>query len=139
MIKPFIFVLKKVMDKQCFIELGSNEPSDRIIQDVREVLRNCFPGIVFGRTLKTAPVDFDFPRPFYNQSGCFTTRLSQEEVLRVLKRIETDHGRTPEDKACGIVKIDIDLLIYDGVRLKEKDLQREYVRAGLEELHCPFI
>lgn len=129
------------MEKQCFIELGSNEHSGRILQNVRKVLQNYFPDITFGIVRKTRPVDFDFPCPasFFNQSGRFNTSLSEEDVHCILKRVETEHGRKPEDKICGIVRIDIDLLIYNGRILKEKDLTRDYIRAGLEELHCPFL
>ncbi len=50
------------------------------------------------------------------------------------EKIERDHGRTPEDKSRGIVKIDIDLLCYDGELLKPEDWQRGYVREGVAEL-----
>lgn len=119
----------------CFIELGSNESSDRKIQDARLVLRECFPDIVFSRMLTTEPQDFESSRPFLNQTGRFTTRKTEEEVRRILKSIEKQLGREPDDKAKGRVRIDIDLLMYNGTALKAKDLQREYVRAGLAELN----
>ncbi len=118
----------------CFIELGSNESSDRKIQDARLVLRECFPDIAFSRMLTTEPLDFESSRPFLNQTGRFTTRKTEEEVRRILKSIERQLGREPEDKTKGRVRIDIDLLMYNGTALKAKDLQREYVRAGLAEL-----
>lgn len=119
----------------CFIELGSNESSDRKIQDARLVLRECFPDIAFSRMLTTEPLDFESSRPFLNQTGRFTTRKTEEEVRRILKSIERQLGREPEDKTKGRVRIDIDLLMYNGTALKAKDLQREYVRAGLAELN----
>lgn len=122
------------MGNTCFIELGSNGCSDAFIRDARQILKDRFPGIVFGTMQTTEPVDFVSPYPFHNQTGRFSTPLPQEELSLILKHIENTLGRRPEDKAKGIVKIDIDLVIYNGTVLKEKDLQREYVRAGLCEL-----
>lgn len=50
------------------------------------------------------------------------------------EKIERDHGRTADDKARGIVKIDIDLLCYDGEVLKPQDWLRVDVREGVAEL-----
>ncbi|MEG1685869.1 MAG: 2-amino-4-hydroxy-6-hydroxymethyldihydropteridine pyrophosphokinase, partial [Bacteroides sp.] len=41
-------------------------------------------------------------------------------------------GRQPEDKAQELVKLDIDLLIYNHQILKSKDLERDYIK----ELIC---
>lgn len=118
----------------CFIELGSNESSDRTIREAQDILRECFPDIVFSRMQTTEPQNFKSPRPFLNRTGRFTTFKSEEEIRRMLKETERRMGRKPEDKAQGRVRIDIDLLVYDGKVLKTEDLQRDYVRAGLEEL-----
>ena len=71
--------------------------------------------------------------------ACFTIRwlatpLTASQVRECLKKIERDHGRTPDDKARGIVKIDIDLLCYDGEVLKPQDWLRVDVREGVAEL-----
>lgn len=122
------------MRNTCYIELGSNGCSDAFIRGARQMLKDRFPDIVFGTIQTTEPVDFVSPHPFRNQTGRFSTPLPQEELSLILKHIEKTLGRRPEDKAKGVVKIDIDLVVYNGMVLKEKDLQREYVRAGLYEL-----
>ena len=109
--------------KKCFIGLGSNERTAARLLAAQSDLRRSFPGIVFSRLVWTAPVGFDSPRMFYNQVACFTTPLTVSQVRERLKKIERDHGRTPDDKARGIVKIDIDLLCYDGEVLKPQDWQ----------------
>ena len=43
-------------------------------------------------------------------------------------------GRLPEDKAQGIVKLDIDLLTYDDIILKPKDMERKFIIEGMESL-----
>ena len=120
--------------KKCFIGLGSNECTAARLLAAQSDLRMSFPGIVFSRLVRTAPVAFDSPRMFYNQVACFTTPLTASQVRECLKKIERDHGRTPEDKSRGIVKIDIDLLCYDGELLKPEAWQRGYVREGVAEL-----
>lgn len=122
------------MGKLCFVELGSNEGSEQTVISAQKALRKHFPDAAFSRIRKTEPVDFASPRPFFNLSGRFTTPLSREEVTGILKSIEKEHGRKPEDKALGIVRLDIDLLIYDNALLKPKDVLRGYVRDGLAEL-----
>ena len=58
----------------------------------------------------------------------------REIILQKLKAIEKRLGRMLEDKKKGIVKIDIDLLTYDGEVLKVNDWKREYVCQGVMEL-----
>ena len=89
------------------------------------------PALCSAAWCQTAPVGFDSPRMFYNQVACFTTPLTASQVRECLKKIERDHGRTADDKARGIVKIDIDLLCYDGEVLKPQDWLRVDVREGV--------
>lgn len=59
---------------------------------------------------------------------------SEESLARikdVLKDIECCIGRKPEDKSCGRVPIDIDLLQWNDQILKAEDLTREYVLDGI--------
>lgn len=64
----------------------------------------------------------------------FSTALSADSLHRLFKELERRSGRLPEDKPAGIVKLDIDLLVYDGEVLKPEDMEREYVRLCLKEL-----
>ena len=82
--------------KKCFIGLGSNERTAARLLAAQSDLCRSFPGIVFSRLVWTAPVGFDSPRMFYNQVACFTTPLTVSQVRERLKKIERDHGRTPD-------------------------------------------
>ena len=93
-----------------------------------------FPALCSAAWCRLLLCGFDSPRMFYNQVACFTTPLTASQVRECLKKIERDHGRTPDDKARGIVKIDIDLLCYDGEVLKPQDWLRVDVREGVAEL-----
>lgn len=115
----------------CLLCLGSNTNLTICLSEARKALRTAFPGIRFGETIETAALGQGFLSPFSNQLATFTTTLSFESVRATLKELERRSGRTHEDKARGIVKLDIDLLMFDERILKPEDMKREYVRKGL--------
>lgn len=118
----------------CLICVGSNTNRDVNIPFAQKHLKSHFPAIILGSEQDTPPLFYSNPAHFTNQLGCFTTNLSIAKIKEILKRIERMAGRLPGDKAKEIVKLDIDLLIYDDQFLKEKDLEREYVFWGIEEI-----
>ena len=118
----------------CLLCLGSNLDGATRLSAARQALLSHFPDIRFSQEMVTEAIGTGFLSPFHNQVARLTTFLSAEEVRAILKGIEQVQGRLPEDKANGIVKLDIDLLVYDECVLKEKDLEREFVKIGLEEL-----
>ena len=118
----------------CLLCLGSNLDGATRLSAARHALLSHFPDIRFSQEMVTEAICTGFLSPFHNQVARFTTPLSAEEVRVILKQIERDNGRLPEDKANGIVKLDIDLLVVDEVVLKAKDLEREFVIRGMEEL-----
>lgn len=120
--------------KTCVIGLGSNEETEGLLRSVREELCRYFPDILFSNLLHTRPVDFASSRLFWNCVAVCTTSLPLEQTRGLLKQIENAYGRCQEDKSLGIVKIDLDVLSYDGKRFKLSDWEREYVRQGAEEL-----
>jgi 2-amino-4-hydroxy-6-hydroxymethyldihydropteridine diphosphokinase len=68
---------------------------------------------------------------FLNQVAQLTTSLSAAELKRLFKEIESEAGRTPEEKAQEIVRLDIDLLTYGDTLLKAEDMERDYVERGI--------
>ena len=118
----------------CLLCLGSNLDGATRLSTTRKALLSHFPDIRFSQEMITEAIGSGFLSPFHNQVARLTTPLSAEEVRAILKGIEQVQGRLPEDKANGIVKLDIDLLVYDDCVLKEKDLEREFVKIGLQEI-----
>ena len=59
---------------------------------------------------------------FYNAAAIVETNLEPHDLLRELKRIEREMGRTTTYR-WGPRVIDLDILTYDDVRLDESDLQ----------------
>ena len=117
----------------CFLCLGSNYYRTAYMAYARRGLEKHFPSIRFGKEMETEAIGSRFLSPFSNQLARFSTLLSPEEVRSILKSIEKENGRLPEDKMYGVVKIDIDLLMYDEQILKPEDMEKEFVRIGLEE------
>ena len=118
----------------CLLCLGSNIEAPTRLSAARSALLSHFPHIRFSEEMVTEAIGSGFLSPFHNQVASLETSLSAEQVRVILKNIEQGQGRLPEDKTQGIVKLDIDLLVYDDGVLKPKDLEREFVKIGLEEL-----
>ena len=118
----------------CLLCLGSNLDASTRLSAARSALLPHFPHIRFSEEMVTEAIGSGFLSPFHNQVASLETSLSAEQVRVILKNIEQGQGRLPEDKTQGIVKLDIDLLVYDDGVLKPKDLEREFVKIGLEEL-----
>lgn len=119
----------------CLLCMGSNYEYAANLHSARIALKEVFPEIFFGKEMETEAIGNNWLSPFGNQIAKFTTVLSVEEVRCILKQIEKNHGRTPEDKTKGIVKIDIDLLMYDKEVLKPEDMKREFIAKELNEWH----
>jgi len=118
----------------CLLCLGSNFYRIAHMAYARRDLEKIFPDIRFSTEMETETIGAGFLSPFSNQVAWFETSLSSEQVRGILKQIESDNGRLPEEKAHGIVKLDIDLLMYDDCVLKPTDMKKEYVLVGMKEL-----
>lgn len=118
---------------QCLLCLGSNYQYKAKLASARHALAQVFPDIRFGIEMETEAIGGKWLSPFGNQPAKFTSALSAEDIRRVLKQIEKENGRLPEDKARGIVKLDIDLLMYGDKVLKPDDMKRDFVQRLLEE------
>ena len=118
----------------CILCLGSNFYRIAHMAYAQRELKKHFPTIRFSEEMETEAIGSRFLSPFSNQVASFETTLSTEEVRAILKQIERDLGRLPEEKPQGVIRIDIDLLMYDDCVLKPADLERDFVKEGLKSL-----
>ncbi|WP_321517362.1 2-amino-4-hydroxy-6-hydroxymethyldihydropteridine diphosphokinase [uncultured Bacteroides sp.] len=118
----------------CIISIGSNANRNNNIKLAQKQLSLYFPDIRFGTEQDTLPVGMCNPAHFTNQLAKASTSLTIEEVKNIFKRIESQAGRLSEDKKNEIVKLDIDLLMYDSFVLKESDMKRDFIITELKEL-----
>lgn len=119
---------------RCWICIGSNVEREVNMDLARRRLAEHFPDIEFAPAEETHPLGMHTHRLFTNQVARFCTTLPAEAVERVFKAIETEAGRTPDDKLCEVVKLDIDLLSYGECNCRPDDLQRDYVQRGINKL-----
>lgn len=108
------------MIHKCQISLGSNTDAEAHFKLAHTLLEEAFPqAFTWEAPRWTEPVNFPLnPALFLNQDGLLMTTLPAEEVRKKFKEIERLCGRTPDDKGQGIVRMDIDLMTFDGERLK---------------------
>lgn len=116
------------------ISIGSNICRKENLALARKRLLELFPDILFSTEMDTEPLFFQRQDLFSNQVARFVSDCKAEEITLRLKAIEQEAGRTPEDKKQEIVRLDIDLLSCDDEVFKPRDLKRDYIRRGLEEL-----
>ena len=93
---------------------------------------------------ETEPWGFSSANMFMNAAVCIDTRLSPRALLEATQAIEREMGRTVKsaDGQYHDRLIDIDILIYDDIRVDEPDLkiphplmhEREFVMRPLGEI-----
>ncbi len=121
-----------------YIGLGTNvEQAALLLKSARRKLGIAFRGEQrFSELVRTEPIDFPNDRIFTNQVAYIETLVPPTLIRSLLKGIERELGRRPEDVQEGIVKIDLDLLYLDGTILKPVDWERDYVKAAIAELNA---
>lgn len=119
-------------EHHCLLCMGSNTNRHAQLSAAREALCTAFPDIRFGEVMETEAIGNGFHSPFCNQLARFSTTLSSADIHHLFKALEQRGGRLPEDKARGVVKLDIDLLVFDNQVLKPEDMEREYIRRGMK-------
>lgn len=114
--------------------IGSNECREQNLLLARRRLESFFPNISFSREEETKPLYMCRSALFSNQVARFASDSNADEVFSILKGIEKEAGRTVEEKAKEIIRLDIDLLACDGNIYRMDDWERDYVRHGLQQL-----
>ena len=93
---------------------------------------------------ETKPWGFESPNDFINAAVCVETELAPRQLLEATQQIEKDLGRVEktQDGAYHDRVIDIDILLYDDLRVDEPDLkiphplmeERDFVMKPLGEI-----
>lgn len=116
------------------IAIGTNVIADRI-RFVEVHLEQCFENVRFTHIIPTEPIGERFKgKQFFNAVMAGKTNLAMSEVEEQLKLIEQLAGNTLDKRNMGVVEADIDLLMYDDVKLHEKDWQRSYIKVLVERI-----
>jgi len=130
-----------------YLGLGSNlgDRQSTIEQAIK--LIGMYVGMVSRRSslIETEPWGFDSENRFLNGVVCCETMLSPREVLSKTQRIERELGRKKKTSSARAYRdrpIDIDILLYDDLKIDEPDLkiphplmwERDFVMIPLREI-----
>ena len=120
-------------DRRQLLHTAINEIAERVGRV--EAISSC---------IETEPVGFDSVHLFLNMAVRVTTELNPYELLKVLKQLERDLGRTRKshDGVHYDRTIDIDILLYDNLEVNSEELQiphprmwdRDFVMRPLKEI-----
>ncbi len=74
------------------------------------------------------------PRDYYNAVVKGITSKGPDELDKLCKQYETEHGRTIDARLRGDVPVDIDIVIYDRNIVRPKDFSRQFFQIGYQEI-----
>ncbi|MEE8259444.1 MAG: 2-amino-4-hydroxy-6-hydroxymethyldihydropteridine diphosphokinase [Nitrospinaceae bacterium] len=137
------------MPHTAYIGIGSNleSPTENCLKAVQRLNAHADLTVVARSSLyQSEPFGITDQDWFVNSVAQITTSLSPEELLRACLSIEQAMGRT-RTKKWGPRIIDLDILFYDDLILKQEELEiphpgiaeRSFVLAPMNEIAPEFI
>ncbi len=105
-----------------YISIGSNIDKESNIASSLRALAKQFGKLIVSSTYETEPVGF-CGENFYNLVVGFDSNLDAKSVGKILKQIESDHGRTHNSKKFSARTLDLDLLLYGDQVINEGRLR----------------
>lgn len=129
-----------------YLGLGSNIGNRKrmIAQAIENINKQVGVVVRQSALYETKPWGFESPNDFINAAICCETELTPRALMRKLQSIEQQMGRVGktigeqyQDRV-----IDIDILLYDDIKVNEPDLkiphpymrEREFVMIPLKEI-----
>lgn len=107
------------------------------MKHARELLYRLFSDISFTESIWTLPVDIkntDSKIKYLNCLARIDTSHELAQIEPVLKQVERQLGRSKGEKSLGIVRIDIDILMFDEEKHHLRDWERSYIHYLLKYL-----
>lgn len=124
--------------KVCIISLGSNADSSySILCEALDRLKVFFGDLKQSSMKYTQPIGLQNSQCFLNQVVAFYSELPITKIQLLLKEIEQDLGRLPDDKEN--IAIDLDLIQWGENILKPSDMSFPHVQNGLKELNSKYM
>jgi dihydroneopterin aldolase/2-amino-4-hydroxy-6-hydroxymethyldihydropteridine diphosphokinase len=128
---------------RAFIGMGSNVEPERNLREALRLLASAVLVLDLSTVYLTPPVGRPEQASYYNCIAAIETALEPLELKqRVLRTIEDRLGRVRNRDTFAPRPIDLDLLVYDDLVLREEGLElpdpdifrRSFLAAGLHEL-----
>ncbi len=112
-----------------FVSIGSNLERERHIPQALEELEKAFGPLQVSSIYESEAEGFEGP-PFHNLVAAFETGLPVEKVYETLKEIEQRHGRGPGSRKFASRTLDLDLILYGDLILKDPADGRQLLPRG---------
>jgi len=134
--------LRWIIMVEVILLLGSNcEPENLFMDNAVDLIQKKTGKILkIGNRIITKPYGIKEQKDFHNQLIKIQTLLTPHELLREIKLIETEVGRS-ESQRWGEREIDIDIIFYDKIKMESPILtiphpqvyKRDFVKKMLKE------
>lgn len=72
--------------------------------------------------------------PYINIVISIATKLTLNELSLKLKDLERLHGRTDRSKACGVMPLDADIIVWNNEIVDPYQFSRDYFKIGYSDL-----
>ena len=134
------------IEHSVYLGLGSNlgDKRENLACAIRLIGERVGKVLRVSSFIETEPWGFESENSFVNAVILCETSLTPRQVLRVTQKIEREMGRKKKSTNGGYADrcIDIDILLYDELRVDEPDLQiphplmlkRDFVMIPLREI-----
>lgn len=119
---------------KALLSIGTNEDRETNLSVCHQYLNQLFGDIVYSKTSMTVPYGNLYKNDFLNQLALIYTDKDKQDVTDLLKSVEKKMGRIGADKEKGIVKIDVDIVIWNNEVIKPADISRSYIADLLPTL-----
>lgn len=110
------------MQARVYVSVGSNIDKERNIRSAMDALRRRYGGIIASSVYESEPVGLEADN-FYNLVVAFDTDQLPAAVTASLHDIESRHRRHKGEKRFTSRTLDLDLLLYDDLVLRDGGLQ----------------
>lgn len=118
----------------CTISIGSNtEDREFQINKAIDYLGNHLSECRFSSVYETEACN-GRDKPYLNAVAHGFTSVTYEALVKFLKKWESDCGRTAVESCEGIIPIDLDIVIWNGIIKRQRDFDRLYFNKGYREL-----
>ena len=145
----FGYAMKNDQLHKIVLSIGSNQ-GDRVRnlgEACRQIELRLGKAILISSIYETEPWGFEAPDSFLNQALMIASAMGPGEVLKTVQKIEEEMGRTHRLNFYTSRIIDIDIIFYDHLLIKQPDLiiphplmqLRKFVLIPLNEIIPEFI
>lgn len=121
------------MTHNVILAIGTNINHHENMMYARKLLKHILRNEICSGFMWTKPIDID-SGDFLNAVIKADTELEMNELEAELKNIEQDCGRNKEESMHRIIRMDIDILAYDDIRLHADDWNRGYIKKLMDEI-----